>query len=59
MKRILVYLGIALATLIVLTMYFDTPPMPDRPLGPTETPHKLTPAEQRDADTPGRRKGNG
>jgi hypothetical protein len=59
MKRALVYVAIALVTLIILTMLFDMEPMPARPLGPTETPHKLTPAEQRDLQTHGRRKGNG
>jgi hypothetical protein len=59
MKRTPVYVAIALVTLIILSMLFDMPPMPERPLGPTEVPQKLKPAEQQELQTHGRRKGNG
>jgi hypothetical protein len=59
MRRALVFIAIVSATLIILSAFFDMQPLPPRPLGPTETPHKLTPAEQRDLQTHGRRRGNG
>jgi hypothetical protein len=58
MIRCLFQIGlIAAVTLILIELFFHTPPLPAWEKG--ERPKKLTPSQRRDSVTPGKRVGRG